>query len=88
MGKYSKMREKILAGTADSSLDFSALCQLIVRLGFVERVKGGHHIFTRDGVEEIINLQPKGSKAKAYQVKQVRYMLVKYRLGESDVDQV
>lgn len=88
MGKYAKLREKILAGTADSSLDFSALCQLLVRLGFVERVKGGHHIFTRDGVEEIVNLQPKGSKAKAYQVKQVRYILVKYRLGESDVDQV
>ena len=88
MGKYSKLREKILAGTADTSLDFSTLCQLLVRLGFVERVKGGHHIFTRDGVEEIINLQPKGSKAKAYQVKQVRYILVKYRLGESDVDQV
>ncbi len=88
MGRYSKLREKILAGTADSSLDFSALCKLLIRLGFVERVKGGHHIFTRDGVQEILNLQPKGSKAKAYQVKQVRGILVKYRLGESDVDQV
>jgi hypothetical protein len=86
MGKYSKLREKILAGTADSGFDFPAICQLLLRLGFEERVKGGHHIFTRKGVEEIINLQPKGSKAKAYQVKQVRYILVKYRLGESDVD--
>ncbi len=88
MGKYSKLREKILAGSADISLDFSALCQLLVRLGFVERVKGGHHIFTRDGVEEIANLQPKGSKAKAYQVRQIRGILVKYRLGDTDVDQV
>ncbi len=88
VGKYSKLREKILAGTADSSIDFAALRQLLTRLGFEERVKGGHHIFTRDGVEEIINLQSKGNKAKAYQVKQVRIILVKYRFGGSDVDQV
>lgn len=86
MGKYSRLREKILAGSADGNIDFAALCQLLVRLGFEEWVKGGHHIFTRDPVAEIINLQPKGSKAKPYQVKQVRSILVKYRLGESDVD--
>jgi hypothetical protein len=86
MGKYSKLKQKILAGGADGNIEFSALCQLLVRLGFDERIKGAHHIFTRDGVDEIINLQPKGNKAKAYQVKQVRGMLVKYRLGESDVD--
>ena len=88
MGKYSKLREKILAGSADISLDFSALCQLLVRLGFVERVRGSHHIFTRDGVEEIVNLQPKGGKTKAYQVKQIRGLLVKYQFGETDVYKV
>jgi hypothetical protein len=56
MGKYSKLREKILAGGADGNVEFSELCKLLIRLGFVERVKGGHHIFTRDGVAEIINL--------------------------------
>lgn len=86
MGKYTKLRDKILAGGADVNIEFPALCQLLIRLGFSERVKGSHHIFTRDGVEEIINLQPKGNKAKAYQVKQVRGILVRYRLGESDVD--
>ena len=86
MGKYSKFRERILAGISDSNIDFTVLCQLLVRLGFDERVKGSHHIFTREDVAEIINIQPKGSKAKPYQVKQVRGILVKYRLGESDVD--
>lgn len=86
MGKYTKLREKILAGSADANIEFYALCQLLVRLGFNERVKGGHHIFTREGVEEIVNLQPKGGKAKPYQVKQVRGILVKHRLGESNVD--
>ncbi len=62
------------------------LCQLLIRLGFDQRIKGDHHVFTRHGVEEIVNLQPKGSQAKAYQVRQVRGILVRYRLGESDVD--
>lgn len=54
-------------------------------LGFEERIKGSHHIFTSDAVEEILNLQPKGSKAKPYQVKQVRQVILKYRLaGEND----
>ena len=86
MGKYSKLRQKLLSGSSDTNVEFSVLCQLLVRLGFDERIKGSHHIFTRDGVMEILNLQPKGSKAKPYQVKQVRGILVKYQLGEADVD--
>ncbi len=61
-------------------------CQLMRSLGFSERVRGDHHIFTRNDVEEIINLQPLGSKAKAYQVKQVRGVTVKYMLG-GDADE-
>lgn len=45
MGKYSKLLQKVLVGSSDSSIDFSSLCQLLVRLGFQERVKGSHHIF-------------------------------------------
>jgi predicted RNA binding protein YcfA (HicA-like mRNA interferase family) len=86
MGKYSKLREKILAGGTDSNIEFADLCKLLGRLGFEERVRGDHHIFTHGGVAEIINLQPKGKKAKPYQVKQVRNALVTYRLGEGDVD--
>ncbi len=88
MGKYSKLRDKILAGSSDGNINFAPLCQLLVRLGFNERVKGSHHIFARDGVAEIVNLQPKGSKAKPYQVKQIRSILVTYKLGESDVDEI
>ncbi len=86
MGRYSKIRQRILSGGSDTNIEFSQLCQLLARLGFEERVRGSHHIFSQDGVEEILNLQPKGSRAKPYQVKQVRNILVKYRLGETDVD--
>jgi len=51
-------------------------------LGFQERIRGSHHIFTRDGVEEILNLQPRSSMAKPYQVRQVRNVIVRYKLGK------
>ena len=52
------------------------------RIGFAQRIKGSHHIFSKEGIEEIINLQPVlGGKAKPYQVKQVRNLILKYKLG-------
>ena len=86
MGKYEKLLQKILSGTSDNNIKFAGLCQLLKKLGFVERIKGDHHIFTKNNVEEIINIQPKNNKAKSYQVKQIRNLIVKYRLGDSDVD--
>jgi hypothetical protein len=69
-----------LQGRSDASIRFSDLRGALLRLGFVERVRGSHHIFTRDGVDEILNLQPRGAFAKPYQVKQVRKLLVGYKL--------
>ena len=81
MSKYEKLLVQILRGTSDANIAFAALCGLMRNLGFDERVRGSHHIFTKEGVEEIINLQPIGSKAKAYQVKQIRGVITKYKLG-------
>ena len=82
MTQSSKLIGRILSGKSDSDISFVELCNLLRRLGFAERIRGSHHIFTQASVEEIINLQPKGSKAKAYQVKQVRNLLLRYRLGD------
>ncbi len=76
--------EVILRGSADAGIPFADLRRLLLSLGFDERVRGDHHIFTRDGVMEILNLQPKGAHAKPYQVKQVRNVLVKYGLGDTE----
>ena len=85
MSRPAKTLERVLRGTADANIAFDDLCGLLRHMGFSERVKGSHHIFTRDGVAEILNLQSKGGKAKAYQVGQVRDVLVEYGLaGESD----
>ncbi|MGA1841383.1 MAG: type II toxin-antitoxin system HicA family toxin [bacterium] len=80
MSRYKKLLAKILRGTSDRDIHFSDMCQLLKRIGFDERIKGDHHIFTKDYIEEIINLQPKGSKSKPYQVKQVRNLILKYKL--------
>ena len=74
--------ERILRGTSDAGIRFSDLRVLLLNLGFKERIKGSHHIFTRDGIAHILNLQPKGSMAKPYQVKQVRRVLLHYKLTE------
>ncbi|MGI8470410.1 MAG: type II toxin-antitoxin system HicA family toxin [Pyrinomonadaceae bacterium] len=84
MSKAIKIENQILSGSSDANIDFADLCRLLNKFGFSERVKGSHHIFTKDGVDEIINIQPIGSKAKAYQVKQVRNLILKYKLGASD----
>ena len=73
---------QVLQGTADSNIRFEDLRSLLATLGFSERVRGSHHIFERPGVEEILNIQPRGSFAKAYQVKQVRAVVVRYKLAE------
>ena len=75
--------EQILRANSDANVRFTDLRGLLSRLGFAERIKGDHHIFTREGVAEILNLQPRKSMAKPYQVKQVRKLLVQYKLGET-----
>ncbi|MBI5823302.1 MAG: type II toxin-antitoxin system HicA family toxin [Chloroflexi bacterium] len=85
MSKLEKVLEKVLRGTSDTNINFDELRQLLSAFGFVERIRGSHHIFAKDGVIEIINLQPQGSKAKPYQVKQVRNLILKYKLaGDND----
>jgi len=64
----------------DANVPFASLCQLLQRIGFEERIRGDHHIFTMQGVEEILNLQPKNGKGKPYQINQVRNVILRYRL--------
>jgi hypothetical protein len=85
VAKSHDLLTRILRGRSDAAIPFNELRTLLRRLGFAERVRGSHHIFTKDGVEEILNLQPRGRHAKVYQVRQVRGVIVRYRLaGEDD----
>jgi hypothetical protein len=80
MGKYEKLFNQILLGTSDANISIDELFQLLIRLGFEERIRGSHHMFRKDGILEMINLQRDGSKAKTYQVRQVRAILLKHKL--------
>ena len=76
-----KVLERVLSRISDANIRFDDLCHLLSSLGFEMRVRGSHHIFRKAGVEEKINLQREGSEAKPYQLRQVRAVILKYRLG-------
>lgn len=81
MGKHEKVLERILRGASDANIAFDDLRGMLLHLGFEERIRGGHHVYRKAGIEEKINLQRADSKAKPYQVKQVRGIILKYHLA-------
>jgi len=81
MRKEEKLLFQVLRGTTDANIAFKDLCHLLLCLGFDERTKGSHHNFRMAGVEDKINLQKDGNKAKPYQVRQARNVIIKYKLG-------
>ena len=81
MGKLENILSAILRGASDQNIVFSDLRYTLESLGFEVRIKGGHFIYAKHDVVEIINIQPLGNKAKAYQVKQVRNLILKYKLA-------
>jgi predicted RNA binding protein YcfA (HicA-like mRNA interferase family) len=76
----TKTVEKLLRGASDANIRSDEICDLLQAKGFRMRVSGSHHIFTKSGVMERINLQREGSKAKPYQIRQVRKTLAQYKL--------
>lgn len=80
MAGRDKILDQVLRGTSDANVGFNDLRHLLLRLGFEERTSGGHHMFRRSGIRELINLQKDGSKAKPYQVRQVRRIITVYGL--------
>jgi len=81
MGKWDKLIEQILRGGCDANIPFDDLCGLLLRFGFEMRSRGSHHVFRRPDVLERPNLQRDGKNAKPYQVRQVRDLILLYKLG-------
>ena len=80
MSQLEKLLLRILHGTSDTNIGFDELCGLLTHLGFAGRVRGSHHVFSKAEVVELVNLPRDGSNAKPYQVKQVRNIIVKYKM--------
>ncbi len=81
MSRHDKLLAKILEGKADASIRFSDLRLFLQRLGYVERIRGSHHLFRHSEFGGRLNLQRDGSQAKPYQVRQVRTAIIKHGLG-------
>lgn len=77
MRKVDKILFKIINGLSDKNIDFKEFLSLLLKLGFEVRIKGSHHILSKEGIDEIINIQSKNGKAKPYQVRQVREIIIK-----------
>ena len=88
MSNDAKIQTLILSGRHDTNISFRDIVSFLEHVGFTLRIRGDHHIFTKDGVPEILNLQPQGHLAKPYQVKQVRNLLLKYHKGVEDLEQI
>ena len=80
MTRSDRLLERVLRGTSNAGIPFGALRHLLKRLGFKERIRGSHHIFAKQEIEEILNLQASRGKAKPYQVRQIRGIIQKYKL--------
>ena len=83
MSKWGKFRAKILSGQSDGNIEFDDLVAYLRRCGFEHRTKGSHNLFTKKGIDAMVNLQADGSKAKRYQVRQIRDILVNYQIVET-----
>ena len=64
--------DMVMSGKSDNNIRFND------SLNFGYRVKGDHFIYYRDDIPEIINMQPRGNKAKGYEVKQIRLLFRQY----------
>ena len=81
MGRFEKLVMKLLSGSSDNNFSFEELRTILLNLGFSEKIgAGSHRIFYKENISEIVNIQPLGSKAKPYQVRQVRAIILKYKL--------
>jgi len=80
MPDYDKLIQTILSGKSDNNIRFNDVKSLLLYLGFEMRIKGSHHIFRKTGVSQLVNIQKDGNKAKPYQVRQIRAILLDYNL--------
>lgn len=84
MTRRDKDLRRILDGRNDSNIDFDLLVTVLKRLGYEERTKGSHHAFRKEGVAERLTLASHTKLAEAYQVRQVRRVILEYELLEPD----
>ena len=74
-----KTLAKILGGS--KSIRFADMTRLVESFGFhLSRTSGSHHIFSRPGIPELVNIQEVGGEAKPHQIRQFLKIVERYNL--------
>ena len=81
--KRRKILQKILGGS--KNIRFTEMVILVESFGFkLNRTDGSHHIFSRPGIPELVNLQDVKGQAKPYQIRQFLKLVEKHDLKLED----
>ena len=74
-----KLLKKVL--TNSRNISFDEFRTLVEAFGFeLDRTSGSHHIFKKQDVRELVNIQSVDGKAKPYQIKQFLMLVERYNL--------
>jgi hypothetical protein len=67
------------------NVEFADFCRLVEAFGYrLRQIRGSHHLFEHPRVPYVLNLQPLGRQAKAYQVRQFLQYVEQYNLRMED----
>jgi predicted RNA binding protein YcfA (HicA-like mRNA interferase family) len=81
--KKRKLLERTLTGS--KNVRFDEMVSLVEAFGFhLSRISGSHHIFVHPDVQELVNLQDVGGKAKPYQIRQFLRLVERSNLELGD----
>ena len=76
-----KIYNAVASGRSDNNINYSDFQNLIIDLGFeFKRQNGSHAVYYHAGINRFMNIQPIGSKAKGYQVRQLRGIITAHGL--------
>jgi len=78
--KNQKLLLRILKN--QKNVKYDDFAKLLKGFGFeLDRAKGSHYIYKRDGISELINIQNVDGEVKPYQIKQLLSLVEKYNLN-------
>lgn len=76
-----KIYNAVVNGNSDNNIRYSDFQNLIIDLGFeFKHRNGSHSVYYHNGINRFMNIQPVGSKAKGYQVRQLRGIITTHNL--------
>lgn len=78
---HEKVYNDVVSGRCDNNIRFADFQNLIIYLGFeLKGQKGSHKSYYHKEINERMTIQNAGSKAKGYQVRQLKNIIEKHGL--------